>query len=464
MDNKRRTFLKVLGASAAGAFASTPMLQALADPPNTAGQNEFFVFVHASGGWDVTMWADPRNQDLSADGRVTLEAATSTSVNAPALTRWPRDAAGNVRAAFEPVRPSGSNIAFGPSIGDLANFYSRLTVINGIAMNTVAHPDGTIFSATGRHLAGGRAVAASIDTMIASEFHRNAAGQDQLFPSISVGFPSHFQGPNLDREATPLRVGSIATVTRSLVRSNTYDTDADRAAVTAVLTDEARDLANRSYYRAPYDALAQQYGSLARMLSSDLLTAFSAEQLRARYTEFNYNDPIFGPQAINAAFAVEAMRRNVARCVSFALGGFDTHGTNYRDQGTRQQSMFNLLADVLRHLDTTPHPTLTGETLAAHAHVMVFSEFCRTPLINNGGGRDHYPNNSCLIISPKFRGNMVFGRTDAEQLLPVATRAFVDGMRPIAPPDVLATFLAAFGVDPRKYMRDGEVVRELLSA
>jgi hypothetical protein len=27
---------------------------------------------------------------------------------------------------------------------------------------------------------------------------------------------------------------------------------------------------------------------------------------------------------------------------------------------------------------------------------------------------------------------------------------------------LLATFLGAFGVDPRKYMRDGEVVRELL--
>jgi hypothetical protein len=32
----------------------------------------------------------------------------------------------------------------------------------------------------------------------------------------------------------------------------------------------------------------------------------------------------------------------------------------------------------------------------------------------------------------------------------------------MAPPDVLATFLAAFGIDHRKYMRDGEVVKELL--
>lgn len=41
---------------------------------------------------------------------------------------------------------------------------------------------------------------------------------------------------------------------------------------------------------------------------------------------------------------------------------------------------------------------------------------------------------------------------------------FTDGMRAIAPPDLLATFLGAFGVDPRRYMRDGEVVRALLRA
>jgi hypothetical protein len=35
-------------------------------------------------------------------------------------------------------------------------------------------------------------------------------------------------------------------------------------------------------------------------------------------------------------------------------------------------------------------------------------------------------------------------------------------MRSIAPPDVLATFLSAFRVDPRKYMRDGDTVRDIL--
>ena len=94
---------------------------------------------------------------------------------------------------------------------------------------------------------------------------------------------------------------------------------------------------------------------------------------------------------------------------------------------------------------------------------MVVSDFCRTPMINLSGGRDHYPNNSSLIISPKFRGNFVYGKSDVDQLLPLPSGAFADGMRPITPPDILTTFVSALGANPRKYLRDGEVVQALLA-
>jgi hypothetical protein len=58
----------------------------------------------------------------------------------------------------------------------------------------------------------------------------------------------------------------------------------------------------------------------------------------------------------------------------------------------------------------------------------------------------------------------VLGKTDPEQVLPVATRRFADGERAMAPPDLLATFVSAFGVPPNKYFREGEVVPELLRA
>ena len=42
------------------------------------------------------------------------------------------------------------------------------------------------------------------------------------------------------------------------------------------------------------------------------------------------------------------------------------------------------------------------------------------------------------------------------------TLDFSDGRRALSPPDILATFVSAFGGDPRKYLRDGEVIPAML--
>jgi hypothetical protein len=113
-------------------------------------------------------------------------------------------------------------------------------------------------------------------------------------------------------------------------------------------------------------------------------------------------------------------------------------------------------------LDATDHPLVPGHKLSEHTHIMVVSDFCRTPQINVAGGRDHYPNNSSIIISPKFKQNFLYGASDPDQVLPTDQMGFSDGPRPAGPPDVLRTFLSAFGIDPAKYIRDGEVIPSLL--
>jgi hypothetical protein len=455
-ESSRRRFLKVLaGASAAGVAATHRPLEALAG--GEEGQNEFFLFIHAAGAWDVMVGLDPRNEN-----RGLIEAPNDDVLDTGGLSQWrPRVLDGDTNT-FEPVRPTGSNISFGPAIGMLAEHYDRLTVINGIATNTVSHPDGTVFASTGRHLAGGRSPESSIDTLLANEF-----GLDTLFPSISMNFPSWFVGSNLDRRAMPLRTGSVETVGRSLARSDLYTYPDDREAVTTLLSQEARDLAARQQFPEVFQGMGLQYDSLRRMIRSNLRSTFDGAMLTTMYptlvpTAVGERYRFFQTGAVNAAFAVEAMRRNVVRCVSFSVGTFDTHGANYRNQALLQQDLFNLLARLVRVLEATPHPTLTTERLIAHTHIVVVSEFCRTPQINLSGGRDHYPSGSTLVISPRFRSNFVYGSSDPDQLLPQATRMFSDGRRAIAPPDILATMLSAFGVPPRRYMRDGEIVPELL--
>ena len=452
---KRRTFLQVLSGSAVAALAGMPTREAMADVAG-ASHAEFFVFIHAAGGWDVTLWADPRNEL-----RGIIHPASTDNTDTSQLKRWVDAplAEGSGARTFELVHPPNSNLVFGPGIGDLADMADRITIVNGLEMNTVAHPDGSTFSATGRHLQGGHVIASSIDTMIANEM-----GTDQLFPVVSVRFPSAFVGDNFDRRVVPLAIDDVGGISHTLTRDQAYDSNPERDRVTAMLSEEARDLAKRSTYPGALDGLALQYDALRRMLGGNLQDAFSTSGLKNAHPEFNYRARFAGGPAVNAAFAVEAMKRNVVRCVSFAIGGFDTHGNNYRGQAQLQQETFDLVASLVKAFDATPHPTMSGKKLSDHAHILVVSDFCRTPQINPAMGRDHYPNNSALVVSPRFRSNFAFGKTDADQLLPQPAKKFVDGDRAIAPPDLLATFLGAFGVDPRKYMRDGEVVRELLRA
>ncbi len=447
---KRRTFLQLVGGGSAALAFRKPLFAAAAKAP----ADQFFIFVHAAGGWDVTLWADPRNEKKGI-----VDPASSENTDVAPITRWKNATLDGGADTFEILAPGDVALRFGPGIGDLFDLRHRLTIVNGLAMNTVSHPDGTAFSATGRHLAGGHPPASSIDVAVANEL-----GTGQLLPDIAIGFPSSYVGEHLDRRAIPLRVANAGTISKSLARSDAYFKDADRAAITALLSDEAKTLAADSTYPETFERMRSQDDSLPRLLGDDLKAAFTAKALTDAYPQLDYKAKFIGQGALGAAFAVEAMKRNLVRCVGFALGGLDTHNQNYKQHAHTQQEIFNTVATLVKLLDTTPHPTRHGAKLADHAHILVFSDFCRTPQINLSGGRDHYPNNSALVISPRFKGGRSFGKTDHDQLLPADSGLkFSDGPRPIAPPDLLATFLHAFAIDPRVYLRDGEVVSEMLA-
>jgi hypothetical protein len=447
----RRTFLKALGAAAGLTAVGSPVFRAIAAPETS---DEFFIFIHISGGWDVLLWSDPRNE---AKGLV--DPPSTDQLKTDALKHWVNKPLDPGTSTFELVQPPGSNLVFGPAIGDLYERYDRLCVINGIAMNTVSHPDGIVFSSTGQHLVGSRAVAPSVDTIIANEL-----GLGQLFPVVSARFPSWFVGSNLDKRATPVIVDAVGAVGKSLARTGKYDQELDRDQVTKLLIEEAQDLAARSYYPDAYDSMGLQLEDLRKILSSNIRDVFTSDKLKAAQPTFDYAGQFHGRESLNGAFAVEAMKRNVIRCASFGLDGFDTHTGNYQYHGLMLQEAFDFIAKLMDSLEVAPHPTLTGKKLADHTHILVISEFCRGPAINPANGRDHYPNNSALIISPKFKGNYLLGKSDHDQLLPVPIKGFSDGERAVSPADILCSFIGAFGIDPREYLRDGEIMKELYAS
>jgi hypothetical protein len=443
----RRAFLT--GASAAAAYASlggaSPLLAA------TAGPTEYFVLIHASGGWDVTLWADPRVEKTGA-----VQPATTANQQTAGVRLW-ADAPFDAEAkTFRPVVPKGRAVQLGPAVGDLLDLFDRVTILNGVAMSTVAHPDGAAFASTGRHLVGGRPVASSIDAVLGHSF-----GVAQMLPVVSIQFPSAYLAGRLDPRAIPIEVAGVESLGQSLARRDIVTWKDDRDDVSSVLHTEAQRAIDRTTYAQRFTAISSQYDALGRLVKEGVEGLVGVNGLHKAHPNLPWSSRA-GNASLSAAFAIEAMRRDLARVVAFSMSGFDTHATNYRFHALTLQDFFQMFVTMVKAFDEAPHPTLSGHKLSDHVHFLVFSEFCRTPQINVNGGRDHYPNNSMLILSPKIRGGVVVGRSDPGELLPIPERRFALGQRAVAPPDVLATFLSAVKVDPAPYIRDGEVLRDLL--
>ncbi len=98
--------------------------------------------------------------------------------------------------------------------------------------------------------------------------------------------------------------------------------------------------------------------------------------------------------------------------------------------------------------------------------IVAWGEFGRTPRVNPGGGRDHYPAvYSALLAGGGLRHGQVVGASTAKAEFPRE--------RPLSPGDVLATVYHVLGIDPRTAPADatgrpipllsaGEAIRELV--
>ncbi|MFN9973453.1 MAG: DUF1501 domain-containing protein, partial [Phycisphaerae bacterium] len=79
------------------------------------------------------------------------------------------------------------------------------------------------------------------------------------------------------------------------------------------------------------------------------------------------------------------------RCVTLSYGRWDSHGQNFdlvRDHGPKLDQAVSALV-----LDLEERGMLNDVT------ILVWGEFGRTPRINEGAGRDHWPQVSCALMA-----------------------------------------------------------------
>jgi len=179
------------------------------------------------------------------------------------------------------------------------------------------------------------------------------------------------------------------------------------------------------------------YADALEMVTSDkAIKAFDMKQEDAKLRdEYGRND--LGQSCLLARRLVEA---GVTFVTIQAGGGWDTHANNFTELKGKllpkyDQAVTALVNDIHRR------------GLNENVLVMAMGEFGRTPRINPGAGRDHWPGAmSVLFAGGGLKTGQVIGATDRRAEYPTS--------RPCSPGTVLSTMYHVLGVDYRHVFFD----------
>jgi uncharacterized protein (DUF1501 family) len=180
------------------------------------------------------------------------------------------------------------------------------------------------------------------------------------------------------------------------------------------------------------------YNQAVRMMRSSTVGAFNLDEESTELREA-YGKNRFGQGCLLARRLVERGVPFVEVALSDAMGGmgigWDTHAQNF--EGVKA------LSQVLDPAWATLMKDLKDRGLLESTMVVWMGEFGRTAVINENGGRDHFPNAWTTVLGGGgIRGGQVYGKTD-EGGATVAEK-------PVNVPDLLATICMGLGIDPTK--------------
>jgi hypothetical protein len=126
-------------------------------------------------------------------------------------------------------------------------------------------------------------------------------------------------------------------------------------------------------------------------------------------------------------------------CVTLGIGGWDTHGQNFRALRTKLPQLDRGIANLIQDL----HDRGLGNDVIT----VVWGEFGRTPRINRNAGRDHWPQvMSAMIAGGGLRMGQMVGTSSARGEYPQDGRC--------TPSQVLATIFTAMGINPAQTVLD----------
>jgi hypothetical protein len=345
-----------------------------------------------------------------------------------------------------PIKEISTNvpgIKIGEHLPTVAKFMDKMAILRGMSTREGDHERATYLMRTGQLPQGpinyptfGSLVSKEIGDpknelpnfiSIASRrffFQNDASSPGFLGPNYAplvVGAANDFNEPTGEKMWERLKVENI---------ERSKSVSADHAATRlSMLRDQQEEFAAGRPTSISNSHVAA-YDRASRLMTSQSLEAFDLNKEKPEVRD-KYGKTLFGQGCLLA-------RRLVEKGVPFievTLSGWDTHGNNFdfvkRNCGFLDAGWGTLMSDLKER-------GLLDSTL-----IICMGEFGRTPRINGGNGRDHYPNAWATVLAGGgIKGGQVIGKTSKDGTT-------VED-RPTTTHDLLATVCGALGVDFEK--------------
>ncbi|MBI3463863.1 MAG: DUF1501 domain-containing protein [Planctomycetes bacterium] len=358
-----------------------------------------------------------------------------------------------IRGEFRPIDTSVPGVQICEHLPKLAKVINRCTLVRSVNHSIPAHGPGTIYLTTG-HKPTPAVVYPSLGSLAA-----------KLCPAAQ-GVPSYVTFSDAGNSIAA-GAGYLGTA------YNPFEVEAaGRGKLQGVSLPTGftvQELEDRNKLRERFDAAFKTFdqsdvaASLSKfqqealdILRSDKIQKAFDLELEPQPLRDGYGYNPLGQSALVARRLIEAG----ARFVTIGMGGWDTHGNNFRTLRDR------LLPQLDRTLSALVED-LDSRRLLDSTVLYCAGEFGRTPRVNGAAGRDHWARSmTVLLAGGGIQRGHVHGATDREGMAPATD--------PCSPDDICATIFHLLGIDPQHELsttagrpiaifRDGSVIRGLLA-
>lgn len=319
---------------------------------------------------------------------------------------------------------------FNELMSETAKVADKLTIVRSMTHTEAAHERGTHNMITG-YRPSPAIIYPSIGSVVASEL----GPRNEMPPYVCVPNPtSEYAGSGyLSSAYGPFSLGSDPARRSFKVRDLSLpdSVDHERFAKRKSLLETVDSHFTSMEEADGIDAMDAFYQRAYSVLASP--SAREAFNLRAesKQTLARYGKGQAGARMLMARRLIEAG----VRFVSLSYGAWDTHTYHFRTTRRILPPFDKALAALISDMDE--------RGMLERTMVIVCSEFGRTPMVNAGAGRDHWPRVfSVVMAGGGLKQGYVHGASDA-----LAAEPAID---PVSPEDLAATIYRQLGVNYKK--------------